>query len=334
MYKVSRYNYFIEYRRRIICFNGFTGMVFSVSQKEHEKLKELFNDLISFQIQYGSVFHRMKTLGFIVPEDVDEIDKIRYKNKQSVFLNKFYRLIINPILDCIFNCWYCNQHTQNKGGMKPEVVEKIKKHINVMVKDEKITGLYLDWFGGEPLMYFDEIVYPVAQYAFELIEQYNLPHVHHATTNAYLITPSMAEKMKEIKLNSFQITIDGDEKRHNTIRNINGKQSYRRIMDNIILLCETVPDIKIILRLNYDNATLNRSDMQAVYEQIPQHYRNKIRLDFQRVWQTYDNTNSKQKPNAPLRELEKDVASMGYSYPMCSIFVNQFGVTRTDFIIL
>jgi uncharacterized protein len=258
--------------------------------------------------------------GFIVNEDTDETDKIKYRNKKVVFLDRFYRLIINPTQDCVFNCWYCTQHTQNMGGMKKETVEKIKKHINVMVKDEKITGLYLDWFGGEPLIYFDEIVYPIAKHAFELIERYNLPHIHHVTTNAYLITPAMAEKMKEIKLNSFQITIDGDEKRHNTIRNVNGKPSYKRIMDNIILLCETISDIRIILRLNYDNVTLSKSNMQAVYEQIPQQHRNKIRLDFQQVWQTYDNNSAGQKPNEPLRKLEEDVVSKGYSYSLSNVF--------------
>jgi uncharacterized protein len=310
----------VEYGQRIIYFNGLTGSFFSVSQKEHGKLKELFKDLISFQIQYSSVFYRLKAWGFIVDENIDEIDKIRYRNKQAVFMDQFYRLIINPTLDCVFNCWYCNQHTQNMGGMKPEMVEKVKKHINIMVGDKKITGLFLDWFGGEPLMYFDEVVYPVAQHAFELIEQYNLPHVHHATTNAYLITPEMAKKMKEIKLNSFQITIDGDEKRHNTIRNVNGKPSYGRIMDNIILLCETVPDARITLRLNYDNVTLHKSNMLAVYGQIPEQYRNKIRLDFQRVWQTYNNKSAGQKPNASLRELEKDVASMGYFHSVPNVF--------------
>ncbi|MDR0605767.1 MAG: radical SAM protein [Bacteroidales bacterium] len=320
MYKLSKYNYFIKYRQRIIYFNGFTGLSFSVSIEEHEKLKELFNDLISFHIQYSSIFYRIKNWGFIVNEDIDETDIIRYKNKQAVFLDKFYRLIINPTLDCVFNCWYCSQHTQNMGGMKKETVNKVKRHIDVMVKDEKITGLFLDWFGGEPLMYFDEIIYPIAMYAFESIEQHNLPHRHHATTNAYLITPEMANKMKEIKLNSFQITLDGDEKRHNTIRNANGKPSYKRIMENIILLCETIPYTKIILRLNYDNATLIKSNMQTVYEQIPQQHRNKIRLDFQRVWQTYEHNVGGQKPNESLRELEKDVASMGYSYPVSNIF--------------
>ncbi|MDR0605288.1 MAG: radical SAM protein [Bacteroidales bacterium] len=320
MYKSSKYNYYVEYGQRVIYFNGLTGSSFSVSQKEHEKLKELSKDLISFHIQYTSLFYRLKTWGFIVDENIDEVDKIRYRNRQAVFMDKFYRLTINPTMDCIFNCWYCTQHTQNMGGMKTEIVEKVKKHIEIMIGNEKITGLHLDWFGGEPLMYFDEVVYPIAKHAFNLIEQNNLPHYHHITTNAYLITQEIATKMKEIKLNGFQITIDGDEKRHNKIRNVNGKPSYNRIMDNIILLCETVPDVRITLRLNYDNATLHKSDMQAVYEQIPQQHRNKIRLDFQRVWQTYDNNSTGQKANEPLRRLEKDVVSKGYSYSLSNVF--------------
>jgi uncharacterized protein len=75
--------------------------------------------------------------------------------------------------------------------------------------------------------------------------------------------------------------------------------------------------------------------MQSVYEQIPQQYRNKIKLDFQRVWQTYDKNviasnnvindsisekKAGQKPNEPLLELKKYVTSIGYSYSLSNVF--------------
>ena len=37
MYKLSRYNYFVESGDRMIYLNGMTGNTFSVSQKEHEQ---------------------------------------------------------------------------------------------------------------------------------------------------------------------------------------------------------------------------------------------------------------------------------------------------------
>jgi uncharacterized protein len=310
MYRLSRYNYFIEHEQRVIYFNGLTGAFFSLSMKEHEKIMEQFEDLIAFQIHYNSIFSRFNNWGFIVDEDIDERDIIKLRNRQTVLSDKFYRLIINPTIDCIFNCWYCTQHTKNVGVMKEKTQDKVKKHIDFMIEKEKITGIYLDWFGGEPLMYFDEVVYPIAKYTLEKLKQHKLPLQHHATTNAYLINTEMIEKMKEISLKSFQITIDGDEKRHNFIRNINGKPTYARIMENIMLLCEQMPDVNITLRLNFDEQTLSLSNMEEVFEQLPQKYRKNIFPDFQRVWQTQK---GKMKKNQNLYNLYKKCNSLGYN---------------------
>ena len=309
MYKLSNYNYFTAYEQRVICLNGITGRMFSVSSQEYENLKELFSDLITFQIQYGSVFNRFKEWGFIVDENTDEIDIVRFRNKQSVMSNKFYRLIINPTVECIFNCWYCSQHKNDTGGMKEDVMEKVKKHIDFMFERERITGFYLDWFGGEPLMYFDEVMYPLAQYGLEKVKQHNLPFFQHVTTNAYLINPEMVEKMKEIQLKSFQITIDGDEKRHNSIRNIHGRPTFRRIMDNIVLLCEQIPDVNVILRLNFDEKTLSAANMVDVFDLIPEQYRRNISIDFQRVWQT---KKSEMPDNPVLLDLYQQSDRLGY----------------------
>ncbi|MCC8145205.1 MAG: radical SAM protein, partial [Bacteroidales bacterium] len=279
---LSQYNYFVEHEDRTIYFNGMTGATFSLSNQEHQKISFLFEDLISFHIQYESIFNKFKEWGFILNEDVDEVDQLRLKNRLSVFADKTYRLTINPTEDCVFNCWYCVQHTYNRGGMSKETVENIKKHIEYMVKEEKITGIFLDWFGGEPLMYFDEVVYPISKYALET----GLPVTQHITTNAYLIDKEMVEKMKEIKLNSFQITIDGDEKRHNKIRNVNGKPSYSRIMENIHLILEYIPNAVITLRINYDDVTLNVSNMDSVLDAIKPEYRKQVCVNLQRVRQT------------------------------------------------
>jgi uncharacterized protein len=310
MYRLSKYNYFAEHGQRVVYLNGITGAVFSVSIKEHENLTKQFSDLISFYIHYNSIFSRFKDWGFIVDEDIDEIDLLRFRNRQAILLDKVYRLIINPTEDCIFNCWYCTQRVQNGGFMKKKIQDKVKKHIDFMIEKEKITGLFLDWFGGEPIMYFDEVIYPLAEHAFEATKQNQLSFIHHVTTNAYLLNTTMIEQMKKISLKSFQITIDGDKKRHNFIRNINGKPSYDRIIENIIMLCEQIPDVSITLRLNFDEQTLLISNMKTVFEQIPSKYRQNIFPDFQRVWQT---KKGKMDENPILFNIYKQCDSLGYN---------------------
>lgn len=285
MYRLSNYNYEIIDGDRILYFNGISAHSFSVSLDENIFLKEQLADLISFEIQYPSFFAKLKEWYFVIDESANELDVIRYRNRTGVFLDKAYRLIINPTLDCNFHCWYCLQQ-HPKGYMSAETLQKVKNHIRYMIEEVKITSLQLDWFGGEPLLYFYEIIYPLAQYGKDVAEVNGIPFVQNITTNASLIDEKMTYAMKEIGLASFQITIDGDEKRHDKVRNANGQPSFRRIMNNINLLCQIIPDAHINLRLNYDDQTLEKCDMQAVFNQIAKTYRANITPMFVRVWQT------------------------------------------------
>jgi uncharacterized protein len=289
MYRLSKYNYFIPYSGRVIFFNGLSGHVFSTTEKEYRILQSQLDDPISFNIQYNSVFNKFKEWGFIVDAQKDELDVIRLRNRREVFSNRNYHLVINPTLDCNFNCWYCYEN-HPKGYMSLDTINLVKKHIQWMVNHEKIDGLNLSWFGGEPLMYFDEIIYPIAQYAQGLMKKHDLTFQHSATTNAYLINHEMVDKFIELELDGFQITIDGDEKRHDQIRNVNGSPSFQKIMNNINLLCEKIPSVNITLRVNYDKKTLERCHLDEVFSMIPQAYRKQISVNFQRVWQTYDGT--------------------------------------------
>ena len=118
-----------------------------------------------------------------------------------------------------------------------------------------------------------------------------LPFFTQATTNGSLITEERAKKMNELGMKHFQITLDGDEKRHNRIRNMNGAPSYKQILQGIYYLCDNIPDVNVTLRINYDTQTLEKSNMKEVFEMIPAKYRHKISPSFQRVWQTESKRN-------------------------------------------
>lgn len=308
MYKLSSYNFCVPYYHRMVYFNGITSKVFSVTREEHDKLMSLFTDLISFEINYNSVFQLFKEWGFIIDEQLNEIDVLRYRNRQAVFLDRCYHLVINPTLECNFHCWYCYEK-HPKGSMNADIVERCKRHIWHMVTCEKITGLNLMWFGGEPLLYFNEVVYPIGLYAKELCAENHIPFYHYATTNAYKINEEMVAKMQEIGFNGFQITIDGDQERHDKIRNERGKPTFDIIMRNVNLLCENLENARITLRVNYDNETLQVSDFTRVFEKISPRWRSHVSFDFQRVWQTVKSSLNENQTKIQLLEKSKE---MGY----------------------
>ena len=82
-------------------------------------------------------------------------------------------------------------------------------------------------------MYFKEIVYPLSKYGLELCKEKNIPYTNHATTNAYYINEEMIEIFNEIEMTTFQIPIDGHEKKHNSVKNIENIGHYKQIIENI-----------------------------------------------------------------------------------------------------
>lgn len=286
MYKESIYNYFIDYNNKKLLFNGLTGNCFCMTKQEYENLTELMMNMEQFQEKYPYDFERLQKLGYLIKDDFDEVSYILFKNRESVFSGKDYSLIINPTLNCNFRCWYC--YEEHKGGkMSTKTINNLKKHIRYMIEKKKISSLRIGWFGGEPLLCFDSVVYPVSQYAKKICKKYNIPYSSNITTNGYLINEEMITNIKEIELFNYQITLDGNKEKHDKVRNNNGKQSYDTIINNIKLLCNNIDDLEIFLRINYDDQTFNSENIFSILDEFAPEIRKNIIINPHRIWQTY-----------------------------------------------
>lgn len=303
MYKTSKYNYFVEYQDKVIWFNGISGSIVALKQKKAEVLKILLTDLTSFKKTHPSLFEKFKNWHFITHQDSNELNVIRYMNRMSVY-NSHTHITINPTRNCNFSCWYCVQ-PREKQLMSEDVLNRIKQHITGLVSRKEIRSLALSWFGGEPLLGFNKIIYPLSSYCKELFAENNLLLEQQITTNASLINEAMIKKMQEINLNNFQITLDGDEERHNKIRTINGKPTFKTILHNINLICNGISNPDITLRINYDDKTLD-GNITAIFNSIPEEYRRFIAVNFQPVWQTI-------KQKTKFQENSKRVALQEYT---------------------
>lgn len=287
MKKQSIYNIWVNTNDIHILYNSYSNRNVIFKDDEVENIKYYLDNLSDFEDTYPDLCKKFEQLGFICDFSFDELDALIYNNRKEVFGNKNYRLTINPTLQCNYKCWYCcvdevKTKYENR-GMDNATISKVKKHINYMLTKERITKLCLDWFGGEPLMFFKEVILPISEYGLALSEENNVPFTNGITTNAYYIDDDMIDKMREIKMTSFQIPIDGCETRHNKVKNMNGVGHFKKIMSNINSICEKIHDASIILRINYDRNTLK--DISSVIEDVDSKNIKKIFVDFQRVWQ-------------------------------------------------
>lgn len=110
------------------------------------------------------------------------------------------------------------------------------------------------------------------------------------TTNGYLVKSSMIEKLKEIQLTSFQITLDGGKRFHNKTRfSKDVHDSYEVITSNIIALCRAIHNIDMTVRINY--TPKNMESIDEIVNVFPLDIRNKITIMPQLVWQFKDDRN-------------------------------------------
>lgn len=287
MKELSSYNYFLNDKRRIIYFNGLTKTVFSLSSNEHDIVQKLLRNLPFFESKYPNEFKKFYDWGFIVDNKEEEISEILAKNRIDVFDKSKCTLIINPTLNCNFNCWYCFESHETKGYMSSDVIEKIKLYIANLIVDQNIKLLNLSYFGGEPLLYFKKVVQPIDEYVNMICNEHSVSLVSSFTTNGYLINSALIDQISKSRFSyGFQITVDGGSERHNKIRNINGKPTLDTIINNINKLCDSLDNVFVTIRVNYDDETLEDDDLKSVFQNISPANRSKIYIDFQRVFQT------------------------------------------------
>lgn len=308
--KESKYNYNLNFDDKVICLNGVSNTMLLFRKNEYE---HIFKELIlkdDFQNNYPTLSAKLLQFGFLVENFEEELDQIRFQHNLNIFGSGPFWITINPTLDCNLKCWYCEINKSNIHSgkrMLDDVQKKVNFFIENIVYEKKAPGIHLDWFGGEPLLYFYQVMKPISTHTLNLTKKTSIKYSSHVTTNGLLINKKMINDFKNINLNSFQITLDGNEQKHNKIRGLKGESSFYQIVNNINLLCDLIDDVKITLRINYDKNTLN--DIDKLTEHFTEKSRKKILVDFQRVWQVKQ---VKDAENNLLKNAIKIFSSQGY----------------------
>lgn len=287
MDKQSIYNVSVPYSSRIIVYNTLSNALILLNPDEYDKIQKLLCNLPEFEISHPKLYNSFKQNGFLVPESKDEVSMVVFRNRLAVYNSHRVHLTINPTLDCNLKCWYCSTEYANAkhcGGMNDITVDSITKHIEKLIFEDKISEFHLDWFGGEPLLYFKEVIIPIASFAKQICENNGVKFSHHITTNATLITTEMLIQMNNLGLNSFQIPLDGNKKHHDSIKySEDGTGTFDTIINAINLIPVHIDSPNIILRINYDKKTLY--GIEQAIDLINSQAKSCISVDFQKVWQ-------------------------------------------------
>lgn len=230
--KPSYYNHIIYDATYSYWYNALTNAFFRISINTGRKLLKCLDEPEEIKNNFPNLYAKLEGGGFIVDDDLNEFEIIERRYQESIN-DKNAFIIIVPTLNCNYKCWYCIQdHIPSL--MSEEVISRVLKHIDYLIEKEGISSLRLEWFGGEPLMYFNKIVLPISKYAFDKCQKANIPFNNGATTNAYFLTEEKFSDMKKIRFNSFQITIDGNKTFHDEVKKMDGLvSSFNHALINI-----------------------------------------------------------------------------------------------------
>jgi len=234
-----------------------TGSMLKVSQGQLASLEEMISNP---EAASPLVLERLIETGFVIKNDVDEVQQV-----QQMALHRNYNksdhleLTILPTEQCNFRCVYCYEDFKLP-VMSEEHQESLIKYVRKEMAHRK--GLSVGWFGGEPLMALP-VIEKLSTAFIEICELNKKPYNATVTTNAYTLDVSNFERLRNYRVNHFQITIDGPRQTHDKQRVLmNGSPTFDKILNN---LCEIRDKAKgriwtIAIRTNVTKPMLKHMD--------------------------------------------------------------------------
>ncbi|MFT5756917.1 MAG: hypothetical protein ACI9LM_001642 [Alteromonadaceae bacterium] len=169
------------------------------------------------------------------------------KNYITSTSDGFLQLTLLPTEKCNFRCVYCYEDFKI-GKMSRDTITGIKSLLSKSAPELK--KLMIQWFGGEPTLNRQGVI-EISDHISTLQKKYGFQYMAHMTTNAYLLDQKMFKEFVALGINAYQITLDGIAEQHNTTRKqVNGKETFDIIWQNLCSFQEITDKFKIVFRLH------------------------------------------------------------------------------------
>ena len=196
--------------------------------------------------KYPSEVQNLLEMGFVHEQGIDEEKQLAEQRKLTVQTNKDNILyyIITPTMDCNARCYYCFEQGAHHQKMSKETAIAVANYI---VKNAKGQKICIQWFGGEPLLEPD-----VIDLITEILNIHSIDYESKITTNGFLLSNSMVQRIRKWNTTSVQIPIDAIGNEYNNIKRYidEEKDAFSKVIGNIKNLLKY--DIRVRVRINFN----------------------------------------------------------------------------------
>ncbi|MES1240547.1 MAG: radical SAM protein [Acidobacteriota bacterium] len=258
---------------RLIVWNTLNGAVSTFPAKQRDAIKALLTRRGCEATPKGLAGY-LHDRGFLIPEGTDEYRLFQHRFGYQHYRQDTLELILLASEDCNFRCEYCYEEFA-RGTMKPEVRAAVRKLVA-----NRLSGLrYLlvSWFGGEPL-YGWPAIEELGPFFRQVALDNSLTFLSNMTTNGYLLTPDVAEKLLSWGVLRYQITIDGAPEDHNHNRPTrNGEPTFDVIFRNLQEIRRRPESYTIDIRINFDQR--NQSGLNDFVDLLGREFGNDPRFN-------------------------------------------------------
>ena len=176
------------------------------------------------------VLERYKKAGLIV--NFDERAMLEALARGACAYPAGVGLTICPTMGCNFDCPYCFEN-HKAGKMSAEVQDDVVALAERLLDASGAKKLHVTWFGGEPLLAPD-VIGSLSERLIKLSADKGVEYYAGIITNGYLLDQEKADMLSRVKVNSYQVTLDGIGPAHDATRHLaGGGPTFERITDNL-----------------------------------------------------------------------------------------------------
>jgi uncharacterized protein len=243
--KQSRYNIWVERGDAAYVFNGVTGALLRVPTEEYVALQRFLGGEGASGCS-AKLVEQLALGRMLIPDDADELTLMAQRYAVSRADTSRFALTIVTSLGCNFDCPYCFE-AKHPSIVSPEVEAAVLEVLDDQLP--RIDGFHVTWFGGEPLVGKR----PLLSLSDAFIERCDRAGVHYSAdivTNGYLLDEPTCAQLRDRRVSSVQVSLDGPPEVHNRMRPLaGGGESFWRIVQN---LHHAVDFFDISIRMNVD----------------------------------------------------------------------------------
>ncbi len=226
--KASQFNISYRYEDYYILFNTKTREIVRFPLKQQGLVDMLLRN--EGEQYRDDIKIMLSKKGFMVPAQIDELEELR-SQCYNLVNSKILYLTIMPTYTCNLSCIYCFQHHIQGAIIDDSTVEKIIKAVEKNIDGHE--ALYVEWFGGEPLVASKQVLH-MNQRFNEICHTAKIPYAARITTNGYNLSLDIFCELQKNNCFVYYISVDGDQKLHDRQRPCkNGAGSYEVIMNNL-----------------------------------------------------------------------------------------------------